>query len=176
MNVTVGNPVRLIALIAVCAVAGGALFIMRGVGGGNTETAAPPTTNTPRTQTTPKGSVPAPKPAATDDGIAANGLPSKVAAALRKHRVVVVSVIAPNAQVDDLAVREARAGAKDVGAGFVVVNAYRQREIAPFEAKVVFRASPAVVVMRRPDQVIATVPGFADRASVAQAATNARRS
>ena len=60
---------------------------------------------------------PVKKPAPT---VAANGLPVSIARALTQNSVVVVSLVVPNASVDELARAEAEAGARDAGAGFVL--------------------------------------------------------
>lgn len=115
--------------------------------------------------------VPAQKPKPT---VAANGLPLSIARALTKNSVVVVSLVVPNASVDELARAEAQAGARDAGAGFVTVNVLDQAQGGPLAAKLGVLEAPAVLVYRRPDALFVQLEGFADRETVAQAATNAR--
>ncbi|MDQ3992916.1 MAG: hypothetical protein M3229_04580 [Actinomycetota bacterium] len=173
MQVALGNPTRLVAIVGVAAALGAGALVMRGLSSSATEPAATPVLarvqhTTPNAKPGRAGKPKVPPP------VAANGLPRAVAAALARKPVVVVSVFAPGATLDELAVREARAGAAAAGAGFVLLNAYRNAEIAPFAEKVGLRRNPAVVVMRRPGDVAIQLNGFADRDSVAQAATDAR--
>jgi hypothetical protein len=113
----------------------------------------------------------APKPAPT---VAANGLPLSLAAALKRHPVVVVSLVVPGASVDELARAEAQAGARDAGVGFLAINALDRKQSAPLTAKLGVLEAPAVLVYRRPDALFVQLEGFADRETVAQAAANAR--
>src|SRR6266511_756488 len=57
------------------------------------------------------------KPAAAKPAPTVDGLPAALAAALASHRVVVVSLYAPDVELDDLALREGHAGAAASGAG-----------------------------------------------------------
>jgi hypothetical protein len=114
---------------------------------------------------------PRPKP---EPAIAANGLPLSLAAALKQHRVVVVSLVVPGGSVDELARAEARAGARDAAAGFVTINVLDRKQSAPLTAKLGVLEAPAVLVYRRPDALFVQLEGFADRETVAQAAANAR--
>jgi hypothetical protein len=113
----------------------------------------------------------APKPKPT---VAANGLPLSIAQALTRNPVVVVSLVVPNASVDELARAEAEAGARDAGAGFVTVNVLDEKQGGPLAKKLGVLEAPAVLVYRRPDTLFVQLEGFADRETVAQAAANAR--
>ena len=53
-------------------------------------------------------------------------------AALREHRSVVVVLFTPDGGVDSAAVREARAGAGAVDAGFMAVNVKRNAAVAKY--------------------------------------------
>jgi hypothetical protein len=106
--------------------------------------------------------------------VAPSGLPWSVANALKRSPIVVVAVISPKSIVDEYALAEAKAGAKLQHAGFVEVNAYSQRQIAPFDSTITVSANPAILIMKRPTQVTLQMPGFADRASVEQAIDDAR--
>ena len=117
-------------------------------------------TPTPRTK---------PKPA-----VASNGLPLSLAAALKRHQVVVVSLLVPGASVDELARAEARAGAGDAGAGFVAMNVLDRKQGGLLAAKLGVLEAPAVLVYGRPDALFVQLEGFADRETVAQAAANAK--
>jgi hypothetical protein len=110
-----------------------------------------------------------------------NGMPAALAHALAVHRVVVLALYTSGGGVDDEAVNEARAGAKLAGAGFVAVNVANERQARPLLPLLAGAASgadgvldaPAVLVFQRPKKLFVRLEGFADRDTVAQAATNA---
>jgi hypothetical protein len=124
---------------------------------------------------------------------APNGLPFAVARALQKHPVVVVALYQASREataaqrrravagtsaaaavgIDQLALGEAAAGAKDAHAGFVGVDVLSQREASPLAALLGPLADPTVLVYARPATLTVQIPGFADRATVAQAAVDA---
>jgi hypothetical protein len=108
--------------------------------------------------------------------IARHGLPLKVALALTKHRVVVVSLSMGGVALDELAQRESEAGAEAASAGFVSLNVVKQREGGPLLTKLGVVDTPAVlVVRRRGSSVFAKLHGFVDRQTVEQAVADARR-
>jgi hypothetical protein len=111
--------------------------------------------------------------AATPAVETASKLPAPVAAALASHDVVVVSLVSPSAPVDEIALREARAGAAAAKAGFVRLPVGNQKDMEKLTAAVGVRHTPAVLVFTRPDKLFLHVTGFADRQTVAQAAANA---
>jgi hypothetical protein len=118
-----------------------------------------------------------PKPAKPQPAIAANGLPRQVAAALRRHDVVVVALWGAGGKIDVLSRDEAAAGARAAGAGFVGVNVItsgRAAEALTLEVGTVLR-TPSVLVFTRPDTLANKLDGFRDRDVVAQAALNALR-
>jgi hypothetical protein len=182
MNLAVENPVRLVAIVGVVAALGVGIFVVKSAKGGGSDTASQSTLlhtsvghrakpkahpkPTPTHRTTPK-------PVRVLSAATA-GFPRSIRVALAKHPVVVISVVAPRGRVDDLAYREALAGAQASHAGFVRINAFRQAEIAPLEAKVDVHGNPALIVMKRPAEVSIQIDGFADRATVIQAVTDAR--
>lgn len=177
MHFSAANPVRLVAFIGAAAVLGGGMLVLKtSQGGGSAADAQPKLLHTsvgPRAKPRQPATKPArPKPSRSP--VAANGLPRSVAVALVKYPVVVISVVAPRGRVDELAVREARAAATAAGAGFVRINAFRQAEVAPLEAKVDVQGNPALIVMRRPTVVSFQVAGFVDRETIAQAVADAR--
>ncbi|MFN2470302.1 MAG: hypothetical protein ABR583_04805 [Gaiellaceae bacterium] len=182
MHTVLGNPVRLLALVGLAAALGGAMLVLKTTQGGSETAAAPKLLHTSvrgKHGANPRGAhtKPAAKPGRTKPtplSPVVNGLPRAVAAALVRNAIVVVSVGAPGARVDELAAREARAGADLAGAGFVQINAFRQAEVAPLEAKVQLRSNPSLLVFRRPGDIAISISGFADRESVAQAVENAR--
>jgi hypothetical protein len=92
---------------------------------------------------------------------------------LRKHKVVVAVLYSPDAPLDRLAIAEARAGALMSGAGFVSVDVYDAKAIAPLAAEYSIREAPAVLVITRAKGAVSTFSGWVDRDTVAQAADNA---
>jgi hypothetical protein len=115
----------------------------------------------------------APKPAAPKPAVAENGLPSALASALLRDRVVVVSLFAPNVELDDVAMREAKAGAADAGVGFVAVNVLEESQSRPLTKLLGVLEDPAVLVFRSPSELVTRFSGFADKQTVFQAARNA---
>jgi hypothetical protein len=103
-----------------------------------------------------------------------NGLPSSVNAALALHEVVVVSLYDPAALVDAASVGEAQVGARLANAGFVPLNVMSEAQAVPLAKKLGVLPDPALLIFRRPGDLVFRVNGFADRATVAQAASNAR--
>jgi hypothetical protein len=176
MQLAVENPVRLVALVGAVAALAGGFLVLKSTQGGGTSASEPKLLHTsvgPRARHNRKPVQPAHKPVHRSP-VAPNGLPRTVADALAKNPVVVISVVAPRGRVDELAFREAQAGAAAAGAGFVRINAFRQAEVAPLDAKVDIRSNPALIVMRRPDQVSIQIDGFVDRATIVQAVADAR--
>jgi hypothetical protein len=104
----------------------------------------------------------------------ANGLPDAVNRALLHHDVVVVSLYDPQAVVDAASLGEAQAGAKLANVGFVPLNVLSQKQAEPLAKKLGVLPDPALLVFRRPGDLVFRVNGFADRDTVAQAAANAR--
>jgi hypothetical protein len=115
----------------------------------------------------------APKKAAPRPLVLLPGLPAGVAAALRTHELVVVSLYDPQARVDQISLAEASAGAKVAHAGFVPLNVLGQRQAGPLVRQLGVLPDPAVLVYRRPGDLVARFDGFADRDTVAQAVLNA---
>jgi hypothetical protein len=110
-----------------------------------------------------------------------DGMPAALSNALARHAVVVLSLAAPGATVDELANREAEAGAKQSRAGFVRLSVGDNDAVQALSTLVGSSAepgdrlfdAPAVFVFRRPSQLFVRFNGFVDAATVAQAATNA---
>jgi hypothetical protein len=98
---------------------------------------------------------------------------TKLARELEKNRVVVAVLYAPDSNVDTIAIREARAGASLAGAGFVAVNVFDPRAIAPLTAQYSVRTAPSVFVFARYKGAVSQFGGYVDRATVAQAADTA---
>ena len=102
-------------------------------------------------------------------------LPQPLQWALAHHKVVVVSLYNPSSEVDAISVAEAHAGAIDAGAGFLLVSVLDNKVAGILTALLPgggLLPDPGVLVYRAPGDIAIRLDGFADRASVAQAATN----
>lgn len=97
-----------------------------------------------------------------------------LAGALEEDKVVVVLFYAPRSAYDTIQAREARAGAAGGGAGFLAVDVSKDRYVAALATAFEVRDAPAILVVTRGFRVSARLDGFADRMTIAQAATNAR--
>lgn len=134
-----------------------------------------------------------PPPAADPDAVAANIAsrnPTTTAAeqpaqpkpepktplerALAKHKAVVVLFYTPAASYDTLQTREARAGAKAGGAGFLALDVTRDRKMAALATSYDVRDAPAVLVFARGPRVVVRLDGYADRDTIEEAALIAR--
>jgi hypothetical protein len=111
---------------------------------------------------------PAPKPVAL-----LPGLTPEIAAALRAHELVVVSLFDPQARVDQISLAEASAGARSARAGFVPLDILRRGQAGALVRQLGVLPDPAVLVYRRPGDLVARFDGFVDRDTVAQAVANA---
>jgi hypothetical protein len=105
----------------------------------------------------------------------AAGLPKPLALAFAAHEVAVVTLYSPDSDVDQIAVAESHAGAELAGAGYVLVDASSDVAAAPLTKAFGVLSAPTTLVLRRSDFVtpFASLDGFADRETVAQAAINA---
>jgi len=97
-----------------------------------------------------------------------------LAGALKENNVVVVLFYAPRSAYDAIQAREARAGAAGGGAGFLAVDVTKDRYVAALATAFEVRDAPAILVVTRGFRVSARLDGFADRVTIAQAASNAR--
>ena len=125
-----------------------------------------------------------PKPAPTrlakpakpaEPPVDANGLPRVLSTALADNRVVVVGLHDPDSALDQMALAEARVGARSAGAGFVAINVFAESQSRPLLELLGALENPGILVYRKPDVLFARMSGFADSETVAQAAANARR-
>ncbi len=121
-----------------------------------------------------------PKPAAKAAAAPAaatpsNGLPPRVAEALRQFPVVVVALYSPEASVDATSLGEAAAGAKTAKVGFLAINVLDQAQVSPFTDAFGVLQDPTLLIYARPGTLTFKVDGFADRQVVAQAALSAKR-
>jgi hypothetical protein len=116
-----------------------------------------------------------PKPAEpAAPAVDANGLPRVLSTALAGNRVVVVGLHDPDSALDQMALAEAREGARAAGAGFVAINVFAEAKSRPL-LEILGALETGILVYRRPDALFARMSGFADSETVAQAAANARR-
>ena len=188
----VSQPVRIFAVVAALAAVGGALFLFT-QGRGSSEVAPIPVPQPARSATPAKppasakpvkAAKPAPKPALTPAAKPAarpkpaptlpqSGFPAAVDRALAKHEVVVLSLVVPGARVDELAAAEARAGAEAGGVGYLALNVLNEDVAHALLTKLDALQDPALLVVRRPGEIVFQLPGFVDRQTVAQAAANA---
>jgi hypothetical protein len=104
---------------------------------------------------------------------AANGLPFALADALAQNEVVVVSLYAPKVELDDMATREAQAGAAAAGVGFLALNVLNESQAQPLTKLLGVLEDPAVLIYKRPSELVIRFSGFADKQTILQAARNA---
>ena len=174
MNSTLSTrQVRLVGLlVGVVVLAAGYLVVTKH------KTNTPTTASSTPAVTTPAHTTPTPSKThthtATPVKLNTQGLPVKIALALRKHPVVVVSLAQPGADLDQLAAGEAKAGAEEMGAGFLQLNVFRQRPGTAILRKLGVLTTPAVLVVKRHGGVYSEFKGFVDRDVVAQAVADAR--
>jgi hypothetical protein len=102
------------------------------------------------------------------------GLPPALARALTARSVAVVAFITPDARLDEMAAKEAAAGAHAGGAAFVTVDVSKERQARPFALKLGVLQAPTILVFKRPGNLFLRLDGFADLDVVAQAAENAQ--
>ena len=103
---------------------------------------------------------------------AGDRLPVAIRQALAANHVVVVALYDPKAKIDGTALREALAGAQLAGTTFVAIDVTKD-EVDSLTARYGVIQDPAVLVLRPPGDLVVRIDGFADRDTVAQAATNA---
>jgi hypothetical protein len=130
--------------------------------------AAPATTTAP---------APGPPPPTTEAAPPTEpaGEQSALARKLKESSVVVVVFHTPGADLDATAVREARAGANQAGAGYLAVDVTKEGAVAALAAEYDVLGAPTVLVVVRGGEVKSRFDGIVDRTIVAQAATNARQ-
>lgn len=104
-------------------------------------------------------------------------LPVPLQWALTEHRIVVVSLYNPRADVDAIAVAEAHAGSADAKVGFLLVDVLDDAVAGPLTALLPgggLLPDPGILIYRSPGTLVYRLDGFADRQSVAQAAADAK--
>lgn len=168
----ISPPVRIFAiLIVLVGVAG--MLAMRTMGSSVDESAPIPLpVQKPAKAAASAPKLSKPKPV-VNPVVPPTGFPVAVDKALRKHAVVVVSLVVPGARVDELAAAEAEAGAKLGGAGFLALNVLNEGVARALLSKLDVLGDPSVLVLKRSGEVALELAGFVDRETVAQAAANA---
>lgn len=183
MSLTVGRPIQLLALVGLlAALLGGAALTLRH----HSPSAAPPVVEPPAKATHKKPATAAAKPVTHTAArakpkpdpkapvlVAANGLPMPLVNALRKHRIVVVSLVDPQSTTDAVSYFEARAGAAAAHVGFLGVSVLDANVAGPLTALLPgggLLPDPGLLIYRRPGSLVQRIDGFADRDAVAQAA------
>lgn len=157
------------------------VLVVVGVGGFLAVTHKSTTTNTAPSKpahTTQATTTPVPTKshthAVTPAKLNTHGLPVPVARALQKHSVVVVALLAPRG-TDELATGlEAGAGAAQSKAGFVVIDAFHQKNGTAILHKLGVVDTPEILVIRRSGAITSQFKGFVDRDVVEQAVADAR--
>jgi hypothetical protein len=130
----------------------------------------------PRTVSQPKAHKKTAKPVGFHGNAVYAQLPQPLQWQLAHHKVVVVSFYNPSSNVDAISVAEAHAGATAAGAGFLLVSVLDNKVAGILTALLPgggLLPDPGVLVFHAPGNVALRLDGFTDRASVAQAATNA---
>jgi len=171
---TISPPVRIAALLGVIfAVALGLVFFMLGRSAETAGFESPPA-HVAQRSTPPHVKQSHAKPRTARFRIPASGFPKAVDRAFRVHRVVVLVVYMPGSGVDALVRKEARAGVIASGAGYVPVSALNNLVAGQVVAKTGVLPDPAVLVVKRPGIVAATL-GVTDRETVVHAVAQAKR-
>jgi hypothetical protein len=175
MKPTPSPRVRFLAVLALILLAGaGAYVLLNGSKSASDTTGAQ--ANSPKrtqTKTTAKQSAKSEKRKKSRHRASVEGV-NALDAALVAHPLVVVSVYARNAAIDNQAMREASAGAARVGAGFVAFNVFEEKIARQLATLLDNRApsNPEVLFFKRGRKLVFALQGFADSQVVAQAAKN----
>lgn len=108
------------------------------------------------------------------------GAPAKASQAalkreLLEHAAVVVVFYTPEAGLDGATVLEARSAALGVDAGFLAVDAGKEKQVSKLAQAYEVTEAPAVLVFVPGPKVAARFDRFADRETIAQAVQNAAR-
>jgi hypothetical protein len=176
MKSTPSPRVRFLAVLALILLAGAGVYVL--INGSSKSSSAGDTVGTQvtshtttQTQTTAKEQ---PKSHKRKRKTSVEGA-AALDAALVAHPVVVVSVYARDVATDDEAMKEAKAGAASIGAGFVAFNVYDEklaRQLATLLGDSSQATNPEVLIFKRPRTLAFKLQGFADSEVVAQAAHN----
>ena len=178
--------VALVGLLAVLALAGGMMFLTRSQSAApESELSAselsqalrPVTKAKPAPAATParRPAAVAPKPVAKPRPLVnEDGVPTAIVDALRRSPAAVVALTARGSSIDRMTLAEAQAGARAAGVPYVqidVLNAQLGRAIARTFGVV---EPPATLIYQRPTALFLKLDGYADSATIAQAAENAK--
>jgi hypothetical protein len=109
------------------------------------------------------------------------GVPTPLAHALKSHAVVVLALVTPDSEVDNLTLAEARAGAATAHVGFARVSVTNNAQVEALSALIGTNAdaqnrlldAPSVLVFQRPRTLFVRLNGYVDEDTVEQAAVNA---
>jgi len=180
--------VALVGLLAALALAGGMFFLTRSqadagaddLSGSELAQALTPvqkpaaTTPPAPAATKPAKAARAPQAAKPKPLVAENGVPTAIVEALRRSPAAVVSITAGGVDIDRLTLAEAQAAAKSAGVAYVRIDVL-QPELGRAIARTfgVIEA-PATLVYQRPTSLFLKLDGYADSATIAQAAENAK--
>jgi hypothetical protein len=147
-------------------------------GSDDTASAASPVIAEPATTTAPEGETVAAEEQSGAEAVTKPTGAERLDAALEKNRIVVVLVYSPDSQVDALATTEARTGATDANAGFLGIDASKERAVSDLATAYDIRETPTLLIAKRVDGIATLankVNGWADRQTVAQLVEDARR-
>lgn len=178
---TLTPPIRVLALVGALAATGLAAFVfVLGRGASEPDLSAPvkparPAKPLAKPTSTPKPTKATPPRNATPRVVVTkSGFPVPIDRALRRRGVVVVAVYVPHAAVDAVARKEAKAAATRARVGYVAISALNERLVQALVAKTGVLPAPAILVIKRPGVVTATL-SVADRQTIVQAVVQARR-
>jgi hypothetical protein len=204
VNFTLSPQIKIVALAGLLlALAGGGVMFTLGRSQPSSEPIVVPTTHTHATvtvpsqtparttATTPAAKAPAAKSPSTQLAKPATKpaaparharrvdarLPIPLQWALTEHRIVVVSLYNPRADVDAIAVAEAHAGSADAKVGFLLVDVLDDAVAGRLTALLPgggLLPDPGILIYRAPGTLVYRLDGFADRESVMQAAADAK--
>ena len=94
--------------------------------------------------------------------------------ATRAHGAAVVFIYSPRSAVDRIAAFHARAASEKTKAGFVAVDASRERDVRYFAREFGVRRAPMLLVFAPGPALVTQLDGVFDEKTVAQAVENAR--
>jgi hypothetical protein len=170
MGTTLSREMRLMVIAAALATLAGAVVLVLMMRSGDPQTStdaplphlpavAPPPPAAPRVRSAPS-----------------RDFASTLRQTLAGRRVVVVALYAGRAAVDRRVVAEARTGAARAGAVFRAVNVANETRARALATLLGGGTQvPTVVVFKRPGAISVKFEGYADAATITQAAINARR-
>ena len=180
MTTTLSPPIRILGIVGILAAVAIGLLLFMNSRSSHTSSAAPviggtlhSSTNSPAVHHTVVRPVIHPVTPAKPKFILLPGLPIPIAHALRYSKVIVVSLYASGAAGDSAALQQARLGAVSAHAGFAAVNVLDEHIAKALDKYAGTVSSPAVLIVRRPGNIVNRFPGYADKDLVAQAAQNA---